>query len=302
MKLLMGYDGSECARAAIEDLNLAGLGDDVEARVVSVADVFPHLTSEFFEDGHEPLHATSHLVRQAKALARQALTDAKTSASEGAERVRKQFPKWKVEAHAIGDSPYWALTKDATDWKADLVVVGTHGKGALTRALIGGVSSQTIAYAPCSVRIGRCKTGRDDRPPQLLIGNDFSQDAAIAIEKVLQRKWPAGTKVTLMTVLDQQMATALPMLEHFPADLDEEEGIEHQQEATLNRFTDMGMDAHCKVIRGNPRKLLLEEAKEPEIDCIFVGARGLSRIQRIFLGSVSTWIAHNAPCSVEVAR
>jgi len=302
MKVLIGYDGSDCARSAIEDLKLAGLGDDVQARVVSVADVFPHLTGEFFEDGKDPVRETSHLVRQAKSLANHALAEAKTAAAEGAKFIRERFPKWKVEAHVIGDSPYWALTKDATEWKADLIVVGTHGNTALTRALIGGVSSQTIAYAPCSVRIGRCRAEHQDRPPHILIANDFAKDASIAIEKVLHRIWAKGTKVTLMTVLDQQMATALPMLKHFPADLDEEEGIEHQQEATLKRFTDIGIGANCKVIRGNPRKLLLEEAKRPEIDCIFVGARGLSRVQRIFLGSVSTWIAHNASCSVEVAR
>src|SRR5689334_2390185 len=136
MKVLIGYDGSDCAKSAIEDLKLAGLGDEVQARVVSVADVFPHLTSEFFEDGKDPVRETSHLVRQARQLARHALAEAKTSATEGAASVHQSFPKWKVEAHVIGDSPYWALTKDATEWKADLIVVGSHGKTALARALI----------------------------------------------------------------------------------------------------------------------------------------------------------------------
>src|SRR4051812_49990666 len=74
MRIVIGYDGSEGARAAIDDLQRAGLPNDVHARVVSVADVFPHLTSEFFEDGKSPVIETSHLVREAKALARHALS------------------------------------------------------------------------------------------------------------------------------------------------------------------------------------------------------------------------------------
>ena len=40
MKILIGYDGSEFADAALEDLQRAGLGADVEALVMTVADVF----------------------------------------------------------------------------------------------------------------------------------------------------------------------------------------------------------------------------------------------------------------------
>ena len=40
MKILIGYDGSECAEAALEDLQRAGLGAEAEALVMTVADVF----------------------------------------------------------------------------------------------------------------------------------------------------------------------------------------------------------------------------------------------------------------------
>ena len=47
MKLLIGYDGSECAKAAIADLQWAGLPGRIEAEVLAIADVFQHLTPEF---------------------------------------------------------------------------------------------------------------------------------------------------------------------------------------------------------------------------------------------------------------
>ena len=50
------------------------------------------------------------------------------------------------------------------------------------------------------------------------------------------------------------------------------------------------------------KSLLLEEAERWGADCIFVGARGLNRLERLLLGSVSTAVAARARCSVEVVR
>ena len=46
MKILIGYDGSEFANAALEDLQRAGFGTEAEALVMTVADVFVPLPSD----------------------------------------------------------------------------------------------------------------------------------------------------------------------------------------------------------------------------------------------------------------
>jgi Universal stress protein UspA and related nucleotide-binding proteins len=50
------------------------------------------------------------------------------------------------------------------------------------------------------------------------------------------------------------------------------------------------------------RFLLVNEAENWDADCIFVGAQGLNTIERFLLGSVSSYVATHAPCSVEVIR
>jgi nucleotide-binding universal stress UspA family protein len=52
----------------------------------------------------------------------------------------------------------------------------------------------------------------------------------------------------------------------------------------------------------DPQTLLTRVAKDWEADCIFVGARKLSRFGRFMIGSVSTAVIARAPCSVEVVR
>ena len=48
--------------------------------------------------------------------------------------------------------------------------------------------------------------------------------------------------------------------------------------------------------------MILHEAGEWNADTIFVGARGIGRLKRFLLGSVSSAVAAHADCSVEVVR
>lgn len=63
-----------------------------------------------------------------------------------------------------------------------------------------------------------------------------------------------------------------------------------------------GLAVSTWVREGNPKQVLVNEAKRWKADCIFVGARGLRGIKRFLLGSVSMAVTARAPCSVEVVR
>jgi nucleotide-binding universal stress UspA family protein len=39
----------------------------------------------------------------------------------------------------------------ATDERADLIVIGTHGRGGVDRALLGSVADRMVRLAPCPV-------------------------------------------------------------------------------------------------------------------------------------------------------
>jgi len=63
-----------------------------------------------------------------------------------------------------------------------------------------------------------------------------------------------------------------------------------------------GLTVSSVIKEGDPKHVLLDEAERWGADCIFVGARGLSRVERFLLGSVSAAVAARAHCSVEVVR
>jgi len=63
-----------------------------------------------------------------------------------------------------------------------------------------------------------------------------------------------------------------------------------------------GLTVSSVITEGDPKHVLLDEAEHWGADCIFVGARGLSRVERFLLGSVSAAVAARAHCAVEVVR
>jgi len=63
-----------------------------------------------------------------------------------------------------------------------------------------------------------------------------------------------------------------------------------------------GVAVTTKVVEGNPKEVIVEEAREWDADLIVVGSHGHGRFKRAVLGSVAGAVVANAPCSVCVAR
>jgi nucleotide-binding universal stress UspA family protein/predicted transcriptional regulator len=294
MKIVIGYDGSEYADAALDDLRRAGLPRDAESLIVSVAEgVIPPPDSEVIEKS-----LTSRRVTSAVAQASHALTQAQECARLGGERVKSLFPDWEVRTEYLTGAPADALMWRAADW-ADLIVVGSHGRSAFGRLFLGSVSRKVVTEARCSVRVARPpigKGGKDDQSARIIIGLDGSSCARAAVEAVAARAWPAGAEARVVTA-----TKPFHMYGETPAM--QESRVRGFQDAAMAELSEAGLATSSKMIEGDPKSTLIGEANAWGADCIFVGSRGLSgALQRFFLGSVSTGVVTGASCSVEVVR
>lgn len=143
---------------------------------------------------------------------------------------------------------------------------------------------------------------------RILIGVDGSSDSMAAVRAVAQRKWPAGSEVTVEAVTDLRLLTALP--QPFPATdawIGESHGdgrawARRAVDRAADVLRDAGLETLAVVHEGDPRKVLVQDAERWGADCIFVGARGLTRVERLLIGSVSSGVATRAHCSVEIVR
>jgi nucleotide-binding universal stress UspA family protein len=297
MKILIGYDGSECADAALEDLPRAGLPIVAEAVAVSVAEQWlPPPPPSSFEVVESTLaEGVLGGVIEAKRQASQAVEDAYARAFQASKVVQSLFPKWEVKAEAYSGSPAREILRRAEEHGAELIVVGSRGRSALERIFIGSVSQRVVTGATCFVRVARRQPKEKDSPVRIIIGVDGSPGSRLAVQEVAARSWPKDSEVRLVTSVDP-----LHMYAMVPEDKFAFSRAIHQ--AAESALREAGLQVASLIEEEDPKLLLIAEAERWKADSIFVGARGLNRIERFLLGSVSTAVVSRAHCSVEVAR
>ncbi len=149
MKILIATDGSDYSKSAIDALaNIVAKPETTAFKIVSSVE-FPTMlpTNGFIvasADYYDEFEKAGH--EQAKNAVEQAET-----------QIRSLFPSETLDitAEIVNGSPQRVLVEKAADWGADLIVVGSHGYGFWSRALLGSVSNSVVHHAPCSVLVVR---------------------------------------------------------------------------------------------------------------------------------------------------
>jgi nucleotide-binding universal stress UspA family protein len=302
MKILIGYDGSPFADAAILGLKRAGLPRVADVFVLSAADIF--LPAGRDTRIPEALKAS---IERSRDAAKNQLEQAAKAAEQARRKISSVFPEWSVKPQSCADSPAWSLLKKAEAWKPDLIVVGAHGHSELGRFL-GSVSQMVLTQASCSVRVGRASPHSRSRKLRILVGIDGSEHSKGTVQAVLRRCWPAGTDFLLISVIDPKKlmligrGVAVDIRWLFERADDEYEVARLMLQSFARELRERYKHVTCRVLDGDPKRVLAKEAAAWKADCIFVGARGLTGLKRFFMGGVSTAIAARAHCSVEIVR
>lgn len=148
MKVLIATDGSEYSSAAAAKFcELYDGVKNLEVRVVSV-----------YENSQVPpmepfILATEHYLAMTEAAKDQALHFATSTA----EQIAANVGELNITAAAVSGKPSAVIVEEATEWNADLIIVGSHGRGFWGR-MLGSVSNGVVNHAPCSVLVVRAET------------------------------------------------------------------------------------------------------------------------------------------------
>ncbi len=147
MRILIATDGSDYSKAAVEQACRLVINPlNAEILIVSAyEDTYP-ITAEPFAVSAEYYQQVEAAVRDQAGVF---VEDAKKAIQDkfsGADLV--------ISTEVLRGSPDQEILNKAKEWNADLIVVGSHGRGFWGR-LLGSVSNGVVHHAPCSVLVVR---------------------------------------------------------------------------------------------------------------------------------------------------
>lgn len=289
MKILLGVDGSSSSDAVIEEAASRPWPAGSEFCVVTVVDPF------FFT--RAPV-----LLEEAKKTTLEALNEQAKPLNESG---------WPVKIDVILDNPRHALPRAATAWNAQLVMLGSHGRSAVERLLLGSTAQAVLRHASCSVEIVRRKrkeAALSGGGMCVVIPTDGSEYAELALRTVGERPWPKGSEFKIVSC--PEYPVLIGEYPYYPpekvSDL-MQSSSEHASESAIKGeqlLAKAGLKASYEVTepKDTPASAILAAAEEWNADLVVMGSHGRRGFDRLILGSVSETVALHASCSVEVVR
>jgi nucleotide-binding universal stress UspA family protein len=140
MRILMAVDGSEFAEAIPKAVIAQYPTQDSEVKVLHVL--------EPTESCGYPVLTPENQTKQGQGLV---------------DRMAKKLRAagFRVSADVLVGEARAAIIDSAKEWGADVIVVGSHGRTAIGRFLLGSVSSAVMRHAPCSVQVVRLTESKE---------------------------------------------------------------------------------------------------------------------------------------------
>jgi nucleotide-binding universal stress UspA family protein len=142
---------------------------------------------------------------------------------------------------------------------------------------------------------------------KIVLGYDDSPHAQAALQWIIRQKWPANTKVTVVSavrtpvsVYAEVYAPSMP----YPTELIEEV-TRHHEELSMKAEDELrraGFVTSVKVPPADPREALVDAVRSENADLLVVGSHGRTGFSKLLLGSVASHVVAHAPCDVVVVK
>lgn len=275
MRLLVGFDGSDGGRDALELARVLAGATGAGALVVTVLP-------------YGPMPITYSLLGE---------EDEGSQAEPLFEEARQRLQGIEVETRAYGGgTPAGVINDIAEREEIEMIVVGSPHRGAIGRAMIGSVAEGLLHGAPCVVVAAPRGYSETRHENFRLIGVAYDgtpeSKAALARAEQLARAMNARLKVLTVSSPPVVVPGAAGYTPSVPPDAEE---VNREGAASVDH--DLGVD---RQVLAGPTAAALAEACEDGVELLVAGSRHYGPVARALLGSVTSQLIHKAPCPVLV--
>jgi len=214
------------------------------------------------------------------------------------------------ETEVCEGDPWREIVSQAEDLPAELVVMGTHGRGGLEHLFLGSVAEKLIRRLPCPVLTVCHEEGRTWEAPGLITrivcATDFSETSAEALRLALAFANDKQAHVTLLHVIEgvpdfgDPTYIALPYMGPMRQDL--EKAARERLQRLVEGAENQGVTIDPRVAFGRAYKEVLRIAALDRADLVVVGAQGHGVIEHMLSGSNAQQVIRGATCPVLTVR
>jgi nucleotide-binding universal stress UspA family protein len=206
-----------------------------------------------------------------------------------------------VQGHLCEGPAATRLVETAAE--AQLLVVGSRGRGGFTGLLLGSVSRECVHKAACPVVVVP-PAWKGEEQDRIVVGVDGSESSEVALEWAIAEAAMRGSRLDVVNAYgSHRPVSVVGTLNTFDGEL-----LEKDSRSLLDEMV------VPLVAAADPRPRSVAEIPSPDTpavallaaargaDLLVVGSRGRGEIRGLVLGSVSEQCVHHAPCPVVVVR
>jgi nucleotide-binding universal stress UspA family protein len=210
-------------------------------------------------------------------------------------------------------NPWREILAAAAEMPADLVVMGTHGRGGPERFLLGSVAEKLSHRLPCPVMTVCHDEGKAFEAPSLiarvLCATDFSENSERASRFALALAASLGAKVTLLHSIEHmpdlgaaRYRMVVPDVEPLLKEIERaaSERLGKAADALKGEFADVEITARLGA--GPAYKEIVRVADDERADLIVIGAQGHGMFEHLLSGSNAQQVIRRATCAVLTVR
>ena len=199
----------------------------------------------------------------------------------------------------IGTASTVLLARSA---QAELVVLGSRGRGEFAGLLLGSTSLQVATHASCAAVVIRSTPKGVPGPSagRIVVGTDGSPQSERALRFAFEQAHERGVGLTAVRawLAPTLYISPIPVLEWRQLEAQEQEALHESVARWSEKYP--GIDVVAKSVVADPAKALVDESAGAEL--LVVGSHGRGGFAGLLLGSVSHAALHHARCPVAVVR
>ena len=204
--------------------------------------------------------------------------------------------KVPIDKKLVYSAPAPALL-EASD-TAEMIVMGSSGRGLLARGLLGSVSSTVVRHANCPVAVIRDEELPDLRNAPVLLGTDGSPASELATEIAFDEASRRGVDLVAIHAWSDAAVSEVFDIEWPVVEGEAQRSLAESLAGWEERYPDVTV--HRFIARDRAARHLIDKSETAQL--VVVGSHGRGGLTRMLLGSVSNAVLHSVRIPIIVAR